>query len=156
MKTASFSYPLPEAADVLARALELGYKENILDESQLVDGKIPMVQATNEAGDLLFQTEYLSIEDELAGVVPAQILDEEGNPIPLMVQKDISIPNPETPEEYVLEKARELVAGFLVETSAKQALQQAEAEARVIMDAAKAANKATKDTVKNSITANIA
>lgn len=151
MKTVTFTYPVPDADAIMARALSLGYKKEVIDESQLVDGKIPVVQATDDDNNLLFEREYVSIEDEMNGVVGEFKLDEEGNKIPIMVQKNLLIENPETPEEFVAKKARRVVAQFLMVAARNEVLATAKSQAEEIIKQTESTLAETEKAVEESI-----
>lgn len=156
MKTVSFTYPLPADEDVLTRAKELGYKERIMDESQLVDGKIPMEHATDADGALLYERESFGFNEEtLEPEYGDFVLDENGEKKPIMRQKDIMIDNPEAAHVFVAEKARQEVAKFLVGSVERQTLTAAKQEAAQLVKAAEAEVEAVKAQVLESIAVEI-
>ena len=141
----TFTYTNNDDEAILTRAKELGYKEQIMDESQLVDGKVPMVHATDDEGNLLYEKDY-EYDDQVEIIGEEFRLDEEGNKIPLMKQKDILIANPVSAAEYVAAKAKTLVAEFLAEGANNTLVAEAEKEAKTLVaEAKKEANTLVKN-----------
>ena len=151
MATITFKYTNPDVDEILTRAKELGYKEKIMDETQLVDGKIPVVQMTDEAGELRWEMDYTYDEETLMVLTETLRLDDAGEKIPVMGQKDIQIPNPEAPEVFISKKAQAVVADLLAGGVEKQIVDAAKLEAEEIVKTAKATAKATKEAVAASI-----
>ncbi len=160
MSTITFTYTQPDDALTLERAIELGYKEMIVDESLFVDGKIPMVQAKDGDGELRFEMAVewgpLSEEDPIPAIISETVkLDEDGNPKPVMEQMDVTIPNPQTAEEFMSIEAKAAVAELLVGGIEKKMVGDAMLEAEQIVKTAKATAKATKEAVADSIAVTI-
>jgi hypothetical protein len=159
MKTFNVKYIVEEDAQVLARAKKLGYKERVADESLFVDGKIPMVQATNEDGtprvemDIEWSTDGEDSVPEKVSETPR--LDEAGEEIPVMVQMDVMIDNPTAPEVFMVPHIRKVLADFMTVDIEKDIMQAARLETEVIEKTAKATAKATKDAVAESIAVTI-
>ena len=156
MSTITFTYTQKDASLIRNRAIELGYKERIVDESLFVDGKIPMVQAKDEDGKPLVEMDYVYAEMTEENPMPELIsstprLDEDGNEIPVMQQMDVMIDNPETPEQFIAVKAKAEVAKLLAGGIEKQIVTAATLEAERIVKEAKATAKATKEAVADSI-----
>jgi hypothetical protein len=151
MSTITFKYTQPDAELTLQRAKELGYKEQVMDESQLLDGKIPVVQLTKEDGTLRWEEDFTYNDETLEIETQEFRLDGYGNKIPVMGQKDIKIDNPQTPEEFVAVKAQEVVAELLAGGIEKVIVGEAQIQANEILATAKATAKATKKAVAASI-----
>lgn len=151
MKTITFTYTEADPAATLQRAKMLGYKERIMDETQLVDGKIPMVQAVDADGTLMYK-ENITFNEETMEVVSREFeLDANGEKIPVMVQKDITIDNPVQPVDFMADKARKNVAQFMAGGIAKQIIDAAKLQAEQVLKDAEAQVEATKEAVKDSI-----
>jgi len=119
--------------DIKAVAEHMGYQTKIIDETQLdADGNVPMVQATDDAGNLMWETEATDPNADILD--PATTfqdkLDADGNKIPLMVAKDVFIDNTQKYEDFIAEKVSENWAQEAGEKIANAAFAVAERDLR--------------------------
>jgi hypothetical protein len=90
--------------DLLAVATVLGYQTVVEDPTKLnADGTVPMVQAKDDTGALLWEQE-LTGEEANGDPIYSDKLDADGNKIPQMIAVDVTMPNPQTPEEFITEQ----------------------------------------------------
>lgn len=137
--------------DIMALALEKGWKEKVVDENLLVDGSVPLVPLFNEDGTPKYQMEYTF--DEETGEVTSETprLDENGDPMQAEGPLDVYIDNPQTTLEYLQEKFAEHNTPWLMTVAEKQI----KAQTTEAMNAAKAAEADQIEAVKANVKSQI-
>jgi len=151
MNTIIFKYTINDDAAVLRRAKKLGYKEMVVDETLFVDGKIPIVHLTDADGELRYEMDIEWDDDTIEIISQTPKLDDVGEKIPVMGQKDCRIPNSQTAVEYISGKGTTLLGDWLAVDVEEDIIRAAKAEAKTILKTAEATAKATKEAVAASI-----